>query len=58
MAGAIGTPCWLLLSHSGVAWRWFPEGPASPWYPSVRLFWQAHPHDWDGVMAQVQAALA
>lgn len=58
MAGAIGKPCWLLLSHSGVDWRWFPEGPTSPWYPSVRLFWQAHPHDWDGVTAQVQAALA
>ncbi|MET0272906.1 MAG: tetratricopeptide repeat-containing glycosyltransferase family protein, partial [Phenylobacterium sp.] len=43
LAGAMGKPCWLLLSHAGVDWRWFPEAATTPWYPSVRLFWQAHP---------------
>ena len=57
LAGAAGVPCFLLLSHSGVDWRWFPKGPTSPWYPSMRLFWQTFPGDWDGVMSQVRGAL-
>ncbi len=56
LAGALGKAVWTLLSdHSD--WRWQLEGEATPWYPSMRLFRQARPGDWAGVMEQVAEAL-
>ncbi len=46
-AGALGRPVWVLNRYDG-CWRWAGGGTA--WYPSVRLFTQAAPGDWDGVM--------
>ncbi len=57
LAGALGKPVWILLSHIQ-DWRWFIGRGDSPWYPSARLFRQAAPGDWDGVIADVAAALA
>lgn len=58
LAGAAGVPCWVLLSHGGVDWRWFPAGSRrSPWYDSVRLFWQRTPGSWDGVIKEVLGRL-
>lgn len=56
MAGALGAPTWLLLP-SNADWRWFGSGPATPWYPSLRLFRQTQPGDWAGVVAEAEAAL-
>lgn len=57
LAGAMGRPVWTLL-FSAADWRWLLERPDSPWYPSMRLFRQAAPDDWDGVIARVRQALA
>jgi hypothetical protein len=39
VAGAIGAPTWM-LNRFDSHWRWGPDGEATPWYPSVRIFRQ------------------
>jgi tetratricopeptide (TPR) repeat protein len=56
LAGALGRPVWL-LNRFDTCWRWLRERADSPWYPSMRIFRQARPGDWEGVMAEVRAAL-
>lgn len=57
VAGALGRPVWLLLKHVP-DWRWGLSGRLTPWYPTMRLFRQSAPGDWDGVMAEVAAELS
>ena len=57
LAGALGVKTWVALKHMP-DWRWFLERDDSPWYPSMRLFRQASPGDWEGVFASMKAALA
>jgi tetratricopeptide (TPR) repeat protein len=56
LAGALGTTLWMALPFSG-DWRWMQDRNDSPWYPSARLFRQARPGDWDGVMAELVRSL-
>ncbi len=56
LAGALARPTWLLLPFSA-EWRWLTERTDSPWYPTLRLFRQSAPGDWDGVLAAVMRAL-
>ena len=56
LAGALARPVWTLL-HTAADWRWMEEREDSPWYPTMRLFRQARPGDWDGVIAKVAAEL-
>ena len=57
LAGALGRPTWTLLAFEP-DWRWLTERTDSPWYASMRLFRQAAPGDWAGVVARVGEALA
>ncbi|SDG17013.1 MULTISPECIES: tetratricopeptide repeat protein [unclassified Duganella] len=57
LAGAMGKQVWLLLPYAP-DWRWMLECQDSPWYPTMRLFRQQRPGDWDEVLQRVQAALA
>lgn len=57
LAGAMGKPLWLLLSHIQ-DWRWLCHRTDSPWYPSARLFRQPQIGEWDGVIARVAYELA
>jgi tetratricopeptide (TPR) repeat protein len=56
LAGALGQKTWLLLPHYP-DWRWMLERTDSPWYPSLQLFRQPRPGDWQAVFQQVQTAL-
>ena len=57
LAGAMGKPVWLLLQHSP-DWRWFLQcGEKTPWYPTLRLFRQAHRGQWTPVVTQVAEEL-
>ncbi len=48
LAGALGRPTWIGLKWMP-EWRWLLDRTDSPWYPTLRLFRQASPGDWDGV---------
>jgi len=56
LAGALGTPVWVLLPFAP-DWRWMRERSDSPWYPSARLFRQPERGDWNSVIQAVATAL-
>jgi ADP-heptose:LPS heptosyltransferase len=57
LAGALGKPVWI-LNRFDTCWRWLTDRDDSPWYPSARLFTQARPGDWAGVVDDLKPALA
>jgi tetratricopeptide (TPR) repeat protein len=57
LAGALGVPAWIALK-AVPDWRWFMGRGDSPWYPSLRLFRQASPGDWNGVFAEMARAIS
>jgi hypothetical protein len=57
LAGALGVPVWVVL-QSVPDWRWLIERDDSPWYPTMRLFRQRTPGDWQEVLERVAAELA
>jgi tetratricopeptide (TPR) repeat protein len=64
LSGALGRPTWTMLACAA-DWRWLQQRNDSPWYPTMRLFRQPRPRDWDAVagsladeLRKVIAALA
>ncbi len=56
LAGALGVRAWLLLPYAA-DWRWLHQRDDSPWYPSLRLFRQPRPGDWESVIDAAREAL-
>ena len=52
LAGAMGKPVWL-LDRFDHCWRWIAGRLDSPWYPTLRIYRQPNPGDWDAVVAAV-----
>ncbi|MEM7060210.1 MAG: hypothetical protein AAF557_21725 [Pseudomonadota bacterium] len=56
LAGAIGTPCWLLLPLAR-DWRWGLPGAETGLYQSVRIFSNDQADRWGGIVVDVASAL-
>jgi tetratricopeptide (TPR) repeat protein len=56
LAGALSVPTWVLLPFAA-DWRWLQSREDSPWYPTLRLFRQPTPGDWQSVIQRVLSAL-
>jgi hypothetical protein len=56
LAGALGKPVWILLTHAP-DWRWLLDRDDSPWYPSARLFRQHETREWGSLTMRVRQAL-
>ncbi|MDR3684471.1 MAG: tetratricopeptide repeat protein [Geothrix sp.] len=56
LAGALGIPTLLLVTNIP-DWRWLMDRDDSPWYPTLRIYRQPLPGDWDSVVQHVLADL-
>jgi hypothetical protein len=56
LAGALGKPVWILLTHAP-DWRWLLDRDDSPWYPTARLFRQRESREWGSVVTHLREAL-
>lgn len=52
LAGALSVPVWVLLPYTADV-RWMIDRSDSPWYPSMRLFRQKNPGNWDDVINEI-----
>ncbi|PIT03740.1 hypothetical protein TSA1_25460 [Bradyrhizobium nitroreducens] len=57
LAGALARPVWMLTPYA-LDWRWLREREDSPWYPTMRLFRQRAPREWEDPLMRLSAALA
>lgn len=53
LAGALNRPVCLLLPFV-TDWRWIHGQKTTPWYPSMRIFKQPAPFDWQSVVQEVK----
>jgi hypothetical protein len=56
LALSMGKPTWVVLSQSGIDYRW-NDGRHSQWYPQARLFRQERDGEWEAVLDEVEAAV-
>jgi len=56
LAGAMGKPVWVMLPFVP-DWRWMLDCDVSPWYPTMRLFRQPQPGNWDAVIGRLAEEL-
>jgi tetratricopeptide (TPR) repeat protein len=57
LAGAMGKPTFALLPFAA-DWRWLLDRDDSPWYPTMRLFRQSTPGDWDDPLKRLISAVS
>ncbi len=56
LAAALGKPVWL-LNRFDSCWRWLAGRRDSPWYPTLRVYSQQKPGDWDSVVSEIAGDL-
>lgn len=53
LAGSLGKPVWMLVPQPADS-RWLEAGRRTAWYPSMTLFRQDRPGDWDGPLDRLR----
>lgn len=56
LSAALGKPTWIMLPYAP-DFRWLLNRSDTPWYPSVQLFRQSKPRDWESVTSQIVKTL-
>ncbi|MCQ9155570.1 tetratricopeptide repeat protein [Acidomonas methanolica] len=56
LAGGLGLPVWMISRADG-CWRWLEKRSDTPWYPTMHIFRQTSPGDWNDVAEQLRARL-
>jgi tetratricopeptide (TPR) repeat protein len=56
LAGALARPVWVALKYAP-DWRYLLNRDDSIWYPSMRLFRQRRPGDWQGAFAGLETGI-
>lgn len=56
IAGSLGLRTWVAL-HWDPFWVYRHAGDTTPWYPSMRLYRQEEPEDWNVPLASIEADL-
>jgi tetratricopeptide (TPR) repeat protein len=56
LAGGLARPVWMVVPH-WADWRWMIDRTDSPWYPTMRIFRQKQPAEWQPVFAELACAL-
>jgi tetratricopeptide (TPR) repeat protein len=56
LSAALGVRTWVITPVGG-SWRWMFEGSTTPWYPTVEVFRQTNPGQWDRVFTNLRARL-
>ena len=57
LAGAVGVPVWVVLGHVP-DWRWGLHHDRLSWYPTMRLFRQDAPGDWESAFEAINKSLS
>ncbi|CAB3758082.1 MULTISPECIES: tetratricopeptide repeat protein [Burkholderia] len=58
LCGALGVPCWVLLSAARTDWRWAGSRDTSIWYPNtLKLYRQTQRGDWRSVVDNIVSDL-
>jgi tetratricopeptide (TPR) repeat protein len=52
LGAALGKPVWV-LDRFDPCWRWLVGRRDSPWYPTLHVYRQPRPGDWEPVLAEV-----
>lgn len=52
LAGAMGRPVWVILPFAP-DWRWMLDRLDTPWYPTMHLFRQPQPGNWEAVFTDL-----
>ncbi len=56
LSAALGVRTWVITPVGG-SWRWMFEGATTPWYPTVEVFRQTSPGQWDIVFTNLRSRL-
>jgi ADP-heptose:LPS heptosyltransferase len=56
LAGALAKPVWVMITAIP-HWGWGLNSETTPWYPTMRLFRQDKPDEWEPVIERVKVAL-